>query len=181
MEKSYNKLIGYEQIPYKIISYLIENNENLWKLLKYPQSDALERPNLTLAEKASLIYNGQEDSSEYKVFLFEKTDDLFEDRTSQIRIFNLNTDLINRTVGVQDVGIFIAVHDKINMLNNYTNRMDNIVKEIFFTLNGSEIGTLGVLFCDEQRRRNTGIQKGFNLGNNRNFIGAQMIFAVNIA
>lgn len=180
---AYNKLQGYEMIPYNIISYLIFNNENMWKLLKYQTPDALDQPNLTQEEKGELVYNAQEpDSSGYSVFLFEGTDDAYIDQTSQLRVFNLNTDFDNRTVGIQDVCFLIVVHNKVNMLNNYSTRLENIIKEIIETLNGVDINVgLGVLFGDNSRRRTTGIRKGFQLGNNKNFLGAQIVLACNIS
>jgi len=179
---AYNKLTGYEMLPYNIVAYLMQNNENIWKLLKYNTFDALNQPDLTQAEKAQLIYNGEDpNSNTFNVFLFEGTDDAFIDQTSQLRVFNLSTDFDNRTTGTQDIGFLIVVHNKINMLNNYSTRLENIIKEIVSTLNGIDVGVgLGVIFADGSRRRTTGIRKGFTLGNNKNFLGAQIVMACNI-
>ena len=55
----YNSLSALPNAPYNILKYLAQNNENIWKLLKYNSYDALSKPNLTMEEKLSLhlLYN----------------------------------------------------------------------------------------------------------------------------
>mgnify|MGYP007069485523 CR=1 FL=1 len=72
---SYNKFIGYDTLSYRVIEYLINNNEDIWKMLKYNTPDALSQPNLTLSEKAELIYQGEVDAEPFRVFRDAFTDD----------------------------------------------------------------------------------------------------------
>ena len=70
-----NRLVQLKGMSYEILKYLILNNEDIWKLLKYTTPDALSKPNLTLAEKTALIYNGETDASPYRVFRQSCADD----------------------------------------------------------------------------------------------------------
>ena len=54
MVNNYNKYSQMSQMVYNIVEHLMLNNENIWKVLKYPDVDCLNKPNLTLAEKAAL-------------------------------------------------------------------------------------------------------------------------------
>ena len=176
-DTSYNSMIGYKMLPYNIIAYLMENNENIWKLLKYNGNDALDKPNLTLEEKSALIYNGEIDGDGYRVFMNEFIDDAFVDMISMIRIFPVATFPDSRVVAIQDMVCQIVVHNKIDMLNSYCTRLDSIIEEFISTLNGADIGGLGVLFMDSDRRRSNGVMRGFS--NNRNFYGAKINMSCN--
>ena len=63
------------------------NNENIWKLLKYNEPNALSNPSLTLNEKAALIWDGNGDSESYKVFRTPYLDDMFTEQTTQLRVY----------------------------------------------------------------------------------------------
>ena len=52
----FNKYTSLPSVPYKIISYLAQSNDNIFKALYYQGSDALKRPNLSLEQKINMIY-----------------------------------------------------------------------------------------------------------------------------
>ena len=56
-------------IPQNCCYKLINENEIVWKLLKYTDSDAWKKPDLTRAEKAKMIYDGKAPQDDYNVFL----------------------------------------------------------------------------------------------------------------
>jgi hypothetical protein len=149
LDLSYNQYAGYDQIPYKIMEYLMLTNDNLWKLLKVDTGDALTKPNLTLNEKRALVYGGQEDSSPYRVFTVKYTDDAVERRQTQMRIYIARVYPKNAQIGMIDFCIDVFCHNKIAVLTypNYKpNRYDVMFSEIMKTLNGKDIKTLGRLF-----------------------------------
>lgn len=175
---AYNPYSTMPNLPYNIIEYLLYNNETIWKLLKYPERDALDKPNLTNEEKALLIYNGEIDSQNYRVFQQEFTDDSFETQCTQLRIFPYGIEPTNRTVGVLDLSFEINTHVKIEHLSNYTSRINVLISELISTLNGVEIGGMGVLFFDYGRRRTNGMRRVGS--NNKNFFVAKLTMSCNI-
>lgn len=177
---AYSKLKGYKMFTYYIIEYLMNNNENIWKLLKYQDSNALEQPNLTFAEKGALIYNGEEKAELYNVFRDAFTDDAFESRTTQIRMYPYVNDSVNRMASIQDFIICPLAHVKINHLNDYTTRLDTMVEEIISTLNGAYIENLGTMYYDGKQRRTNSIRFTQSIGNNRNFEGVYIIMSCNL-
>ena len=54
----YNSFSALPGIPYNIITHLAlsKDAENLWKMLKYNEYNALEQPNLTFEEKMQLVW-----------------------------------------------------------------------------------------------------------------------------
>ena len=69
--QAYTSFKEVPQFPYKIIEVFLTSNEEMvekfWKLLKYVDVDALEKPNLTYEEKKEIIYNSKiyEEIKEY--------------------------------------------------------------------------------------------------------------------
>ena len=53
-ENAYNKFRPVRGASYKILTYLMQNNENIFKLLKYiePNVNPYTKPNLTFDEKS---------------------------------------------------------------------------------------------------------------------------------
>lgn len=176
----YNKLPNYRMISYNIISFLINYNEDIWKILKYNTPDALTKPNLTQEEKGELIYDGEIDSEPFRVFRDEfPTDDAFQDMVSQLRIFPVVTDPIERTYAVQDIAIQFVNHVKISHLQDYLTRIDVVVEELIKTLNGQDLGFMSPLYFDASSRR-TNIIRRNNIGNNKNFSGVVIILSCKV-
>jgi len=165
----YNKFKQLPQMPYNIIKNLIINNENIWKLIKYNTPNALDLANLTKKDKASLIWNGEEDSEDFRVFMQPYTDDAFAQQCTQIRIFPSSIVPTNRTLGIISFCFEILTHVKINQLNNYQTRILTILQEVIATLNGVEINGIGSLFFDYEGSRDNFAK--LNLYNNRNYCG----------
>ena len=145
---SYNSLELMPLLSYNIISYLVENNETIWKLLKYESSDAWNQSNLTLAEKRALIFAGQSDMTNYRVFMDSGQDDSWSDPACILRVPILEIYPTNKILANVTIGFEIYCHSKISTMSNYQTRADTIVKEIVSTLNQVEIGGLGQLFFD---------------------------------
>jgi hypothetical protein len=157
-----NPYAQYKVLPnlaYSILEVLMTSSkaELLWKLLKYNDADAWSKSNLTQDEKAALIYPGGEHQENYNIFLDFTMDDSVYDEKTFLRIYPNSILPQNRTVGICSIDFEVLVHSKINHLSNYTTRVDDIVQVLLETLNGEQIGNMGVLYFDNSRSRDNNI------------------------
>jgi len=170
IDNTYNTFENLPLLQYRIVSYLQQNNENIWKVLKYNSNDCLSKPNLSQSEKGDLIYQGEPISSGYRCFTDSFQDDAFTDECSIIRIF---PDLIvpkNRTVSDILFKIEMLSHVKIQFLLGYMNRNVYLLQQILKTLNGiDKIDGLGRLVFDQKDNRSD--RANLNISNNRNYSG----------
>lgn len=147
----YNK---FEQLPmmqYNIIEHLMLYNENIWKMLKYPDNSALDKPNLTQEEKAGLIYDGKTPlSNNFRVFFTDYMDDSFTEQCSILRVFPEVITPTNNIVSIITFRIEVFSHLKIQMLDNYTTRNVQLLQQVLSTLNGQLINSIGVLAFDKR-------------------------------
>ena len=144
----YNKFELFPELSYNCITYLLENNTTIWKLLKYPTSDAWNLPDLTSTEKRDLIYAGQTNINDYRVFQDSGADDSILFEACFLRISPLELYPRNYIVGNVTMGFEVYCHYKINTMSNYRTRVDTIIQSIIASLNGQEVGGLGRLYFD---------------------------------
>lgn len=135
----------FDELAYKCVAHLVVANETVWKLLKYNDPDAWKKPNLTQQEKASLIYNGNGEISDYRVFMDQGQNDVWNIEACVVRIGPYSVFPENRSVGTLYMMFEVFAHYKINHLSNYRTRVDMITKEFIKTFNGANIGGLGLL------------------------------------
>ena len=147
-QTAYNDFSEIPTLSYKCIKYMMDNNELIWKLLKYTDADAWNKPNLTQEEKVSLIYAGQQDSSKYSVFMDGKQPDVLVEEKSLVRIMPHYAKGWGRTIGYIQVSMEVFSHYKINHMSNYQTRIDTITGELLGLFNGASIGNLGLLVFD---------------------------------
>ena len=170
---AYSDFTHFNQISYNCIKILMEQNEIVWKLLKYKSPDAWSKPDLSQEEKADLIYAGQQDSSKYNVFMDGKQPDVLVEETTLLRIMPQHAVGLNRTLGVIQVSMEVFSHYKINHLSNYTTRIDTIAGELLALFNGINVGTLGLLALDTMVDRSSRLFEAGQIP----FGGKQLIFA----
>jgi translation elongation factor EF-G len=176
--ESYNKFSGFSNLPYNIISHLILNDEIIWKLLYYPENDALVQSNLTKVQKRTLIYKGQDDATPFRVFTTQFMDDSFQERQTQLRVYSGLVVPENYVQGVIDYRIDVMCHNKISILDTTENRLDVMFEHIMNALNGRDIESLGKLYFNADRRR-TNSSALFNP--NDYYIGRGIIMSTNYA
>lgn len=143
---AYNQYSGLSDYPYNCIAHMMENNEMIWKLLNYNDSDAYKENDLTKEEKGSLVYDGSDKETDFRVFMDQGQSDAWikESCVLRISIFRVIPD--NRTVGTVKMLFEVYSHYKINHLSNYKTRIDLICEELLKTFNGSEVGGMGKFF-----------------------------------
>jgi hypothetical protein len=162
----YNTFKQVDAIPHNCISYLIQNSENIWKLIHpdYMTNDCLFKPNLTIQQKRSLIYTGQqEDSSSYRVFMDTSNDDAMEERSAILKIHPPLIVPINYVISTVTIKFECLCHYKVNSVekNDYhTTRALAMVQELLECLNGQNVGGIGVLIADRRASLNNKIVGG---------------------
>ena len=182
-QQSINEYSDYEALnmmSFSIINYLVENNEDIWKLLKYNDNDALSpsNPNLSKSEKGSLIYSGQPDASLYRVFMQPATDSAFEKQSTQLRVY---PDIIiphNRINGTVTMTFEIVSHADLNSLSNYGTRIVWIIQQLIKTFNGKNIKGVGNLAFDKQGCPYDSAKQ--NLYNRKNYFGYTLMMSTHI-
>jgi hypothetical protein len=170
---AYNDFRAFSELSYTCIKYLMDNNELVWKLLKSSSSDAWNDSNLSQEEKAALIYAGQQDTSEYRVFMDGKQPDVLVKEISLLRIMPNYAVGINRTVGYIEVSMEVFSHYKINHMSNYKTRIDTIAEELLATFNGSNVGSLGLMNFDKMADQSSRLFQAGQIP----FGGKQIIFS----
>lgn len=169
-----NTLRPISKIPYKIFVYLIENNERLWKLLKYNSIDALSKPNLTKKEKIDLLYTEKGKEIDYHVFFKPLIGEEMTESSTQLRFYKAKISPDTTLDAIVVYKFDILVGSKTNLVYDEDgipcSRLDLIEAEVIDTLNGfNDIGIGGLLFDRELSNlcvQNTG------LSNSKNFFGS---------
>lgn len=175
-ERAYNKFNTLPYIPYNIVVKLMEN-ENIFKILKYPTYDCLSKPNLTYQEKVSMIYKNQDNQQDYNIFFTPSTENLILDARTLLRIYrydDIPVDSIKSTVCWQ---FDILYGDKIAMIDYDgvpCTRIDVLQMELLKTLNGEYIsGLITPLQYDREMSRTCKTIIGLNMANK--FVGGSMV------
>lgn len=148
----YNKFNLFPNYSYNVIKYLVANNETIFRLLKYNDADAWRvdsnHPNLTVAEKGALIYDGIKKETDCRIFNSTGQNESWDIETSVLRISPIELIPVNYIYGKVVIGFEVFSHVQCVSLSNYQNRIDLIIQQLLETLNGSVISGLGRLFFD---------------------------------
>lgn len=180
MEGLYHiKFDRYSEFTYNIIKILVEKGDNLWKLLKYNTADALEKESLSQEEKLQLIYAGQSDSENYKVFRIPFTDDASTSQVCRLHVFPWVTDPYKRTNGFQTFMFQIVCHNKIGTLNDGRARCDVLIEELGNIINGADIAGIGMLTFDSSSGRPDYLKQ--RTWNNQSYFGYEFALTTGIA
>ena len=172
-ETAYNDFSQFSEFSYNCIKVMMNNNELIWKLLKYSDPDGWNKPNLTQAQKAALIYAGQQDTSQYHVFMDGKQPDVLMTEITLIRVMPHYAVGLNRTIGMIQVSFEVFSHYKINHLSNYKTRIDLIAQELLGLFNGTDVGGLGLMSFDKMADQSSRLFQAGQIP----FGGKQIIFS----
>lgn len=147
-QASYNKFETYPLTPYNIVKYLMDNDDQIWKVLNYSDADAWNKPNLTLSQKAGLVYNGLSNETDFRVFLDTGQDNAWTVEACILRISTGMLSPTNYVYGHLSMSCEVYSHYKINHMSNYITRLDFITQRLLEVLNGAEIDGVGKLYFD---------------------------------
>lgn len=149
----------YDRISNNCVEYLMNNSEDIWKLLKYTDNTPLENDNLTKQEKRSLIYNGQDDTTQFRVFLDRGQDDALTEAQCILKVSPYTIHPIDYTNGKVSVLFEVYCGYKINHIiaaDYYTTRVDCMIKNLILTLNGADITGLGRISLNKKQSYDNG-------------------------
>jgi hypothetical protein len=177
----FNDFATMPYIPYKIIEYLANNNENIWKLMAYGTYDALTKPNLTLNEKLALVWKGESKQESYNVFLNRTVNNAEPNATTILKLYRYETnpkDHLKATLSYEFDVLFGSKISLVEYNDIPCNRGDVFEEQILSTLNGTDVGGVGVLQFNH--KLSTLARSGMNIGNNSTYSGVSIIMNVQV-
>ena len=108
MTIEYNTFDLFPDISYNCIAYLIDNNELIWRLLQYTDSNAYrldsDHPNLTKSQKGLLVYDGVREETDCRVFMDSGQDYSWNIRACILRITPIRLRPSNNIFGNVSIG-----------------------------------------------------------------------------
>ena len=175
----YNSLAALPQAPYKILEYLALNNENIWKMIKYNDYNALSKPNLTIKEKLEYVWkNGKQE--DYSVFFTNLIEDAICQSKCILKIYQYYIHAEPNVYLSTPIYAFDFLYGGQMSLINYNNapanRGDVFIHEILKTLNGVNIGGVGMLTFSSDLSRYSAARAV--IGNSKTFTGVSLYMSV---
>ena len=167
----YNSLSALPRVPYNILTYLANNDEIIWKLLKYNDYDALSKPNLPVGDKLDLVWKtGPQD--DFSIFITPLVEDAIAESRCIMKVYQyyIQPKELYEAVVVYAFDILYGGQMTLVDYNGVpVSRGDLIVHRLLNTLNGAEVGGVGKLtFLDDMSRYD--LEKSV-IGNSRTFTG----------
>jgi hypothetical protein len=147
---SYNKFETLPNIPYSIVSYLIDQDDYIWKLLYYNSADAWKdsKTSLTATQKGLLVYDGVRPINDCRVFLDTGADDSWLVESTMLRCSVIEGVPSNYVYGTLYMALEIYTHYKVNSMSNLQPRNLAIAQRLIEVLNGADIDGVGRLYFD---------------------------------
>lgn len=176
---TFNKFTSLSSVPYKIISYLAQNNEKIFKALYYQGSDALEQPDLTLEQKLDMIYVDEGKEIDKHIFLKPLIGEEMIDSVTQLRIYKYRISPVDAMTSVITYRMDIITGSKISLVYDDgipCTRLDVIEEELLNTLNGIDLFGTGKFQFN--RDLSTEDKQILTLSNSKNFFGSMLMMSV---
>lgn len=177
---NYNNFYGSSYIPYNIIQHLFLD-EDIWKLLYYTTSDALEQPNLTAKQKAALVWTGQDDQENYRVFLTQMQENVTTVQSVVLRLYKQRVRPVDVSHGVILYTLEIDCKTKLGMLNDCRSRLDVLWDEAMKMIVGKDVGGLGMLFFYQGSGGDSNCSSVVTYGNGKDYMGYTITFGVRMS
>ena len=184
---SFNDFKPIPTLTYKILSYLLSDNSddcnNFWKALYYPTIDALSQPDLSLSDKKSIIWKGEANENDFKIFLKPLIGTSLPTANSQIqlRMYKIDTYPTNKTEAVICYRIDVLANEMcapITYESVLCERTDVIESLLLSLINGKDIG-LGYGYFQFNREINRESTSGMGINNSKNIYGRSFTMVLN--
>lgn len=175
----YNSLSSLPKSCYKILEYLATdpNAEELWKMLKYADYDALKQPNLSTQEKLDMIWK-KGPQAKYSVFMGKLIEDAMAESKCILKIYDYYihaSGLYSSVVVYAFDFLYGGQMELVDYNGTPVSRGDLFVHKILQCLNGVEIGGIGKLvFFDDQSRYDLAKT---TIGDSKKFTGIQIFMS----
>jgi hypothetical protein len=176
---AFNKFTTLPSVPYKILSYLAENNERIFKALYYQGSDALDQPDLTLEQKLDMIYVDEGKEIDKHLFLKPLIGEEMIDSVTQLRLYKYGISPTDAMTSVITYRFDIITGSKVSLIyddNIPISRLDFIETELLNTLNGIDLFGTGKFQFN--RDLSTQDKQILTLSNSKNFFGSILLMSV---
>lgn len=184
MKPLYNKLTDLPKIPYKIIEYIAKsNNEDLWKVLYYPDYDCLSKPNLTFKQKMDLIWKNESDEFRYRIFLKPLVSSELTDAMTQLRLNQINIKPTDQYSSIILYEFLIITGEKIALMDFDgvpVPRIDFIEKTLLDLLNGKDIG-VGTSYFQFNQELSRESQARLSVNNGKTAFGSSLIMGIMVS
>lgn len=176
---TFNKFTTLPSVPYKILSYLAENNERIFKALYYQGSDALDQPDLTLEQKLDMIYVDEGKEIDKHLFLKPLIGEEMIDSVTQLRLYKYGISPTDAMTSVITYRFDIITGSKVSLIyddNIPISRLDFIETELLNALNGLDLFGTGKFQFN--RDLSTQDKQILTLSNSKNFFGSILLMSV---
>lgn len=189
---AYNNFIHMPQVPYKVIERLVMSTsrsaENLWKILKYPTTDALSNPNLTQSEKMDMVWNPDKVNASqqnlFSVFMKPLVSSALDSAEEQIqlriwRYVGKPSSNVEATLGYQfDMYTperCCMVNDDEDVLCERTDLMEAYLLDV---LNGADIEIGSSFFQFYNRELNSVAKSVMSINNGKSLYGRSIVMSL---
>lgn len=175
----YNSLASLPTSCYRILEYLASdpNAEELWKMLKYADYDALNKPNLTIQEKLDMIWK-KGSQAKYSIFMTNLIEDAMAESKCILKMYDyyIHAQGLYTSVVVYAFDFLFGGEMSLVDYNGVpVPRADLFVHKMLQCLNGVEIGGIGKLvFFDDQSRYDLAKT---TIGDSKKFTGIQLFMS----
>ena len=166
-------------VPYKIITYLAEHNQKIFKALYYQDSYALSQPDLTIDQIIDMIYIDEGEENDKHIFLKPLVGDEMLDSVTQLRLYKYGISPNDALISTINYRFDIITGSKVSLI--YDNgipcsRLDIIETELLDMLNGTDLFGTGKFQFN--RDLSTSDKQILTLSNSKNFFGSILIMSV---
>lgn len=199
-DMSFNRFVNIDSIEERIINHFVLSDSDyanrICKLLKYSDSRALLKPNLTQKEKSQLVDMDSANQEEKRFFRSPFIEDAMTVQCSLIRVYIDSVVPKTHLNSIVNVGFDIVTHNKIiNVYNDGCDDLENpelfrpieqevmmksrnsvILKNLLAELNGLEIAGVGKFQFNQQLSPFS--QARLGIFNNNNYMGYKVIIPV---
>ena len=182
----FNDFAELPQIPYKIVESLLLDNsqsaEDFWKLLKYVDVDALDKPNLTYGEKLSMIWRGESLEQNYSVFFKPLVGSSLDDARAQtqMRLFRYTTQPIEQFEAIICFEAEFITNEKTALVykDGILCERTDLLEVLYLNLmNGRDISVGSGIFTFN-RKFSRSCNSQLNISNSKSFYGRSIVLAI---
>lgn len=192
VSQKYASFMKMTEIPNNILEKLATNQsqyaENLWKVLKYADMDALSKTNLTFDEKMEIVWSPDKMTSvttqdDFNVFLKPLMSSALNSDTSQtqLRLYHYDTIAQTQIKSTLVYDFAITTNESSCMVYNENNikvdRVDLIVAYLVEILNMTDLG-IGVNFLRFDRLDGVRCHATQNINNSKSLYGQTLTMAL---
>ena len=182
LNKEYNSFYNIRSVTRQIVDYIVENNQNLLKLLYYGDAEPLTKSDLTISQIKEMICKDPllEDTSKKNILFQTEIDDGLNAAVTQLRIELGNIYPINAHQCAIQINFQIVVPNKQKLIVTNVSDVDDrtvaIFQELAKTLNGTIIGNLCSPMYLDRRGMQGGTTGAYREKQNKNYSGYSVTF-----